>query len=158
MNWKNASRGWLLGAYIGVLGIVGAQRDRVWANDISFRETIRGTDFVSAGVGGLRDTSSASLAISGIKGPVQRAYLYWHGPMNTDFPLANASIRMDGQTITGVHIGTSDDNCWGFQNSQAYRADITSQVDAKRNGTYLLSQFVKHQHQRQRRLDARVLR
>ncbi len=143
MNWKKRSAAWLIGAYIGVLGIVGAQRDRVWANELTFRETVRNTDFVTAGVGGLRDATSASLYINGIKGTVRKAYLYWHGPMNTDYPLANASIRMNGQTITGVHIGTSDDNCWGFLNSQAYRADVTAQVTARRNGAYALSQFVK---------------
>ena len=132
-----------MGAYIGLLGIVGAARDTVWANDISFRETVYNTDFVSAGVGGMRNAASASLSITGIKGTVRRAYLYWHGPMNSDFPLANATIRMDNQTITGVHIGTSDDNCWGFDNSQAYRADITTQVIARRNASYILSQFVK---------------
>src|SRR5690349_19843176 len=102
MNWKRSSAAWLIGAYIGVLGIIGAQRDRVWANDISYFETVRNTDFAVGGVGGLRDASSASLYLTGIKGTVRKAYLYWHGPMNTDFPVANASIRVDGQTITGV--------------------------------------------------------
>src|SRR4030095_271234 len=143
MNWMRSWRAWVLGAYIGVLGIVGAARDTAWANDISFRETVYNTDFVSAGAGGMRDAISASISVSGIKGAVRKAYLYWHGPMNTDFPLANATIRMDAQTVTGVHIGTSDDNCWGFDNSQAYRADITAQVIARRNATYMLSQFVK---------------
>lgn len=143
MNWKGCSKAWLIGAYIGVLGIVGAQRDRMWANDISYFTTITNTDFAVGAVGSLRDAATASIYVSGIKGTVRQAYLYWHGPMNTDFPLANASIRMDGGTVTGVHIGTSDDNCWGFDNSQAYRADVTPQVTAKRNGTYVLSQFVK---------------
>lgn len=143
MNWMNCSKGWLVGVVIAMLGVANGPWERSSANDLSFRETIRNTDFAVGAVGGLRDQTSASLNMTGIKGTVTRAYLYWHGPMNTDFPLANASIRMDGQTITGVHIGTSDDNCWGFANSQAYRADVTAQVRAQRNGIYSLSQFVK---------------
>ncbi len=133
----------LLAAFIGVLGIVGAQRERVWANDVSLLETVYGTDFIAAAVGGLRDSASAGINVSGISGTVNKAYLYWHGPVNSTNPLANAIIRVNNQTVTGVNIGYSDDNCWGYNNSQAYRADVTSLVRAERNGTYFLSQFVK---------------
>ena len=54
MNWMRSGNAWLVGAYIGVLGIIGAARDTAWANDIAFRETVYNTDFVSAGVGGMR--------------------------------------------------------------------------------------------------------
>jgi len=140
---RNSKGRGLLAAFIGVLGIVGAQREIVWANDVALLETVYGTDFLAAAVGGLRDASSAGINVSGISGTVNKAYLYWHGPMNSTNPLANAVIRVNNQTVTGVNIGYSDDNCWGFNNSQAYRADVTTLVRAERNGTYFLSQFVK---------------
>jgi hypothetical protein len=130
-------------AFIGVLGILGAQRERVWANDLAWHETIYDTDFIAAAVGGLRNTTSAGINLSGISGPVTKAYLYWHGPMNSTNPLANATIRVNNQAVTGVNIGFSGDNGSGYQNSQAYRAEVTSLVRAERNGVYFLSQFVK---------------
>ena len=42
----------VLTAFIGVLGILGAQREKVWANDIALRETIYNTDFAVGAVGG----------------------------------------------------------------------------------------------------------
>ena len=142
MTWISRSRGWLA-AYIGVLGIVGAQREIVWANDLAHFETVYATDFMVAAVGGLRDSASSGFNVSGLSGTVNKAYLYWHGPANSTNPLANATIHFNNQPVTGVNIGYSDDNCWGFNNSQAYRADVTSFVRSVRNGTYYLSKFVK---------------
>jgi len=130
-------------AFIGVLGTLGAGPGNLWANNIAYRETIYNTDFASAGVGGMRDASRATINLRGISGTVNLAYLYWHGPMNSTDPMANATIRLNGTAITGLSIGLSDDNCWGFDNSQAYRADVTSLVRATRNGAYVLTQFVK---------------
>ena len=130
-------------AFIGALGILAAPREKLLANDITFQETIYNTDYAAAAVGGLRDSAKASLSLAGISGTVNKAYLYWHGPMNSTNPLANASIQVNSQPVTGVNIGYSDDNCWGFNNSQAYRADVTGLVKKERNGTYFLSQFVK---------------
>ena len=130
-------------AFIGVLGILGAPREKAWANDVSLHETIYNTDYVSASVGGLRNASTAALKLAGVNGSVTKAYLYWHGPMNSTNPLANASIRINGQPLTGVNIGYSDDNCWGYNNSQAYRADVSALVRKELNGTYTLSHFVK---------------
>jgi len=132
-----------MAAFIGILGILGAPRENVWANDVALLETVYGTDYVAAAVGGLRDTANAGINLSGVSGTINKAYLYWHGPMNSTNPLANATIRVNNQSVTGVNIGYSDDNCWGFNNSQAYRADVTSLVRAERNGTYFLSQYVK---------------
>lgn len=140
---RKFNRRGILAAYIGVLGIVGAQREILWANDVALFETVYATDFIAAAVGGLRNTENAGINVSGLSGTVNKAYLYWHGPINSTNPLANAVIRVNNQTVTGVNIGYSDDNCWGYNNSQAYRADVTSLVRAERNGTYFLSQFVK---------------
>src|SRR5690606_6041234 len=52
-----------------------------------------------------------------------------------------ADITFDGTAITGTNIGLSDDNCWGFSNSHAYRADVTSLVDG--NGDYPVANLIK---------------
>ena len=103
--------------------------------------TVFGTDTVSAGFGGMRDNGMGTLAVSGVSGSVTRAYLYWHGPTNTNDPAANAAVTFDGHAIIGTNIGLSNDNCWGFVNSQAYRADVTPYVSG--NGSFALDGFVK---------------
>ena len=132
----------LFGAVIGVLGIVGAQRQQAWANDIAYRETIYRTDYATAGVGGLRNVGLGTIKLSGVTGVVNRAYLYWGGPMNTTNVVRSENILVNGQNVTGVNIGFSSDNCWGYLNGQAYRADVTSLVAAKRNGDYTISGVV----------------
>ena len=132
----------LFGAVIGVLGIVGAQRQQAWANDIAYRETIYRTDFATAGVGGLRNVGLGTIKLSGVTGVVNRAYLYWGGPMNTTNVVRSENILVNGQNVSGVNIGFSSDNCWGYLNGQAYRADVTSLVAAKGNGDYTISGVV----------------
>jgi hypothetical protein len=113
------------------------------ARDIALRETIYNTDFRSAGAGGLRNVGAAPITLSGVNGPVSRAYLYWAGPGNLPSPTANNTITVNGQTVVGAPLGLTDDNCWGFQNSTAYRADVTALVAARGNGAYLLGRLVK---------------
>ena len=43
--------------------------------------------------------------------------------------------------MTGSFLGISDNNCWGFANSLAYRADVTSLVTG--SGNYSLANFTK---------------
>lgn len=107
------------------------------ANLISLYETQRDTDFAYAGVGGLRGTGAGDIALSGITGSVSQAYLYWHGPTTSTDPAFNGNIMFDGNAISGANIGFSDDNFWGQDNSQAYRADVTALVSG--DGTYSLS-------------------
>src|SRR5262245_11004466 len=52
--------GRFVAAFIGVLGILGAAREQALANDIAYRETVLNTDFVSAGVGGMRNAQQAN--------------------------------------------------------------------------------------------------
>lgn len=111
------------------------------ANDLAPFTTIQNTDWAQAGLGGMRGVGSGTIALSGVTGTVTKAYLYWHGPTNSTDPLANASVSFGGTGITGTNIGFSDDNFWDFQNSQAYRADVTSLVTG--NGNYALSGFTK---------------
>lgn len=115
------------------------------ATELKLFTTIFDTDFTAVGIGGLRGgTGSATLNLSGVTGPVSKAYLYWHGPTDvaaTNAATANSNINFAGQSITGTYLGISDDNCWGFANSVAYRADVTSLVTG--DGSYSLANFIK---------------
>jgi hypothetical protein len=93
------------------------------------------------GFGGMRGNGTGSITVSGVSGVIARAFLYWHGPTNSSDPASNAAVTFNGTPITGTNIGTSGDNCWGFANSQSYRADVTPLVTG--NGSYSLSNFTK---------------
>jgi hypothetical protein len=103
--------------------------------------SVTNTDVGEFGLGGMRGSGTGSITASGITGPVAHAFLYWHGPTNSADPASNASVTFNGTGITGTNIGTASDNNWGFQNSQSYRADVTSLVSG--NGSYTLSGFLK---------------
>jgi len=107
------------------------------ANVISLFETQRDTDFVSAGVGGLRGAGTGDIELTGVSGDVNRVYLYWHGPTDSTDPNFNANITFNGIAVTGQNIGFSDDNFWGQLNSQAYRADVTDLVNG--DGTFTIA-------------------
>ena len=111
-------------------------------NDVAQFTTVFATDVAYAGYGGMRGgDGTGTLSLSGVAGSVTEAYLYWQGPTNTDDTSANATVSFAGSSVTGSHIGTSDSNCWSFDNSQAYRADVTSLVSG--NGDYALADMIK---------------
>ena len=110
-------------------------------NDIVFSQTVFSTDFVVAGVGGMRDEGDGDITLAGVSGTVTEAYLYWNGPTNSVDPNANANGFVNGNPVSGTNIGFSNDNCWGYLNSQAYRADLTALVIATGNGVYTLTGF-----------------
>jgi uncharacterized protein (TIGR03437 family) len=110
-------------------------------NDIARAETVFNTDFVSAGFGGMRTVGTGTIKLAGVSGQVTQALLFWHGPTNSASADANATVMFNGANITATNIGFSQSNCWPFTNSQAYRADVTSQV--KGNGNYSLGNFRK---------------
>jgi hypothetical protein len=110
------------------------------ANQITYAETIFGTNFVTSDIG-MRGVGAGNLTVSGITGPVTQSLLFWHGPTNSTDPNVNANVTVGGQSVTGTNIGFSQDNFWSSLNSQAYRADVTSIVTG--NGTVALSNFQK---------------
>jgi hypothetical protein len=93
------------------------------------------------GFGGMRGDGTGSITVSDISGPVARALLYWNGPTNSSDPSANANVTFNGSPVTGTNIGFSSDNCWGFQNSQSYQADVTGLLKTDPNATYSLGNF-----------------
>ena len=109
------------------------------ANALTYFTTIYNTDWTTAGIA-LRGTAGVgTLNVSGVSGPVSQSYLFWHGPTNTTDPTDNAHVMVNGNAVTGTNIGFSQDNFWGYANSQAYRADTTSIING--NGAYDLSNF-----------------
>lgn len=113
-----------------------------YASILSFFETQFDTDWTVEGYGGMRGIGSGNISLTNVSGTINQAYLYWHGPTNSTDPNANANVIFNGNSIVGSNIGFSDDNFWGFANSQAYRADVTNFVTG--NGTYSLSNFLKN--------------
>jgi hypothetical protein len=111
------------------------------ANNLTSVGSEQNTDYVSVGVGGLRNFGYGTLGLSGVSGDVQKAILYWHGPTNSTDINANANIIFSGYPIFGENIGMSDDNCWGYENSQAYKADVTPYISG--NGIYSISGLVQ---------------
>jgi hypothetical protein len=103
--------------------------------------SISTTDVGEFGFGGMRGDGTGSIAVTGVTGTVTKALLFWNGPTNSTSPSANAAVTFNGTPVTGTNIGLASDNCWGFQNSQSYRADVTPLVSG--NGTYTLSNFLK---------------
>ncbi len=104
--------------------------------------TVGNTDFRSFAIGQLRDAGTGTLAVTGLSGTVTRALLYWQGPTNSALLTANATVTVNGTSVTGTNIGgLANNNCWGYSNSQAYRADVTSIVTG--NGSYALTNFTK---------------
>ena len=110
-------------------------------SDVTHYLTVFNTDFTVAGVGGMRDYGYGDITLSGVSGTITEAYLYWNGPTNSTDSSANAYVTVNGTAVVGTNIGFSDDNCWGYDNSQSYRADVTALVQATGNGTYALTNF-----------------
>lgn len=132
---------WIASALAGGLVVGGALVLPAQASEIAEYETQFATDFTVAGISGMRNLGTGSIELTGVSGSVTRALLYWHGPTNSEDPAANAAVTFASTPVTGSNIGFSGDNNWGFENSQAYRADVTSLVTG--NGTYALADFTK---------------
>ena len=107
---------------------------------VTFHEKRANTDWAYAGFGMYGD-GTGNIMLSGIGGPVARAYLYWGGVTNSTDPAANATVTFGGHTVTGTHLGFSGDIHDGTSSSHGYRADVTSLVNG--NGTYSLANFYK---------------
>ena len=126
MKSKNVRRG--IGVAICVLLVSAFARPALGESAFAHFDTIHNTDWTYAGLMGLRGVGSGAIPLSGVSGPVDRAILYWHGPTDSSDPAANADITFAGNAITGTHLGFAHDNGWGYDNSQAYRADVTPYV------------------------------
>lgn len=125
--------------FYGLLATVLSSPSMVTATILSPFKTVFDTDFTSVGVGGMRGNGTGTLNLTGITGTVSEAYLYWHGPNDSQDTNNNQNVLFAGNSITGTFLGISDNNCWGFENSLAYRADVSNLVSG--NGTFDLANF-----------------
>ena len=61
-------------SFIAIAAVVSLLSTNAWANDIQLSQTVYSTDFVSAGVGGMRNTPGPhTITVAGVTGPVNRA-------------------------------------------------------------------------------------
>jgi len=122
-----------------VTSVIVAATISVSASTLKLHRTVAGTDVVAAGVGGLRNVGWGVIRLNGVNGAVREAWLYWHGPTSALEPAANATLTLHGMPVRGELIGTTSDLCWGFERSEAYRADVTSIVAVFGNGDYRIA-------------------
>jgi hypothetical protein len=95
------------------------------------------TDYVSAGIAGIGN-GPGTLVVSGVDGPVRKAFLYWQGVdlSGTGAVYDNETISFAGSNVTGISLGDSETNCWGAGSSRAFFADVTPLVTG--NGSYVI--------------------
>lgn len=139
MNLKMWGKGPLLRWGILALALLLVLPVCLSANDLVYFTQVGNTDFAVFGACGMRGQGTGSVVVTGVSGTVTAAYLYWHGPGAGDDN--NANVTFNGTPVTGANIGISNNNCWGFTDSRAYRANVTAQVTG--NGTYTLANFTK---------------
>jgi hypothetical protein len=127
---------------VAVCGAITATAVPAQANSLAAFATVPNTDFAWAGYGGMRGIGNGTITVAGVTGTVTYAVLIWHGPTNNAADdAANAAVTFNGTPVTGTNIGNSDNNCWGYTNSRAYQANVTSLVTG--NGAYALTNFRK---------------
>ncbi|GAB4222871.1 MAG: hypothetical protein Kow0062_21730 [Acidobacteriota bacterium] len=98
-------------------------------------------NWVSGGASGLSKNGLGVIRLSGINGPVRRAFLYWHGidlvRNGGDGVYDNEVVTVNGFPVRGVPIGDGPTNLWGEGSSRAFRADITTSVFG--DGDYVIA-------------------
>lgn len=108
-----------------------------WAEPVTQSITVTGTDWTSAGVGGVGTVGTGDITLSGVSGTVTGAYLYWHGIDTAGGTYDNPTVTINGNSVTGTLLGSASTNCWGPGESRAYRADVSSFVSG--DGTYTIA-------------------
>jgi hypothetical protein len=141
-------------ALIASAGLVMVLPSSASATPVSRQVRVAGTDWVSAGVGGIGSAKThggkGTITIKGIKGKVTGAWLSWNGigPLvNGTYTGSydNPSIRVNGHRVTGVSQGESGSNCWGSgATSRTFLANVTRIVKPVGNGQYHLTGLGTH--------------
>ena len=109
------------------------------ATELTYFKTVANTDYLVAGVGGMRDAGRGKIILSGLTGEVSQAYLYWNGVVADTNENEIQLVQVNGR-----NIGLSLAPCWpGYQWSQTFRADVTSLVAHRGDGIYSLTGFLR---------------
>ena len=112
--------------------------------ELAYFKTVTNTDYLVAGVGGMRDVGRGKILLSGLTGEVSQAYLYWNGVVADTNENEIHLVQVNGLKVEGRNIGLSLAPCWpGYQWSQTFRADVTSLVAHRGDGIYSLTGFLK---------------
>ncbi|MBY6242384.1 hypothetical protein [Methylosinus sp. Sm6] len=102
--------------------------------------TFSKAQYATAGVA-LRNRQTGAIQISGVVGPVKRAYLYWAFLFGSAPPATQAVVLgppgAARASATGSLIATGADTCWRSSGIAVYRADVTSLVSG--NGLYSIA-------------------
>lgn len=107
------------------------------ATPVTLARTESRTDYVSAGTGGI-GTGPGTITVTGVDGPVRKAFLYWHGvDLSVGGIYDNETVTFAGSQVTGTSLGDAETNCWGSGSSRAFVADVTRLVDG--DGAYAIS-------------------
>jgi hypothetical protein len=134
---KNSKKQLTLAMAVAAFAVAGQAQ----SSTIAYSTTFFDVDYASAGYGGMRGgDGTGTINLAGVSGTVKSALLYWHGPQNSEG--GNTSVLFAGNAVRGISLGLSSDNCWGFANSEGYRADVTSFVTG--SGAYSLSNFIQN--------------
>ncbi|EOR93855.1 Hemolysin-type calcium-binding region [Arcticibacter svalbardensis MN12-7] len=108
---------------------------------IHYFNTFYNTDYLSVGVGGLRDVGNGQIRVTGTFPLVNvtKAYLYWNGLSNStevDKPIWTSKVTFNSTGVVGTPIGISSSNCWPYYQSQSHRADVTNIVKSASSRTF----------------------
>jgi hypothetical protein len=154
-----SKRGVSLAGVLGLMAsvaVVVALPSSASASPVIRQVRVPGTDWVSAGVGGIGSAASGggkgTIKLSGISGRVTGAWLSWNGigPFNKaadvyEGSYNNPDIKVNGHAVVGVSQGESGSNCWGDDaSSRTYLANVTKIAQRTRNGAYHLTGLGNH--------------
>jgi hypothetical protein len=112
---------------------------------LSQARVMSGVDWTAAGVGGV-GAGAGIIALSGVSGTVEHAFLYWHGidqpQEGGDGVYDNEAVTFAGHPVLGTPVGDSGANCWpsideATGSSRTFRADVTAFVSG--DGPYTVS-------------------
>ena len=108
------------------------------AEPISHKRTLSRVDYVVAGVSGTGG-GSGTITVAGVSGTVSHAFLIWHGINNSGVGAVydNATVTINGNSVTGLPLGDATTNCWGDGSSRAFEANVTAFVPG--NGPYVIA-------------------
>lgn len=108
------------------------------AEPITHKRTLSRVDYVVAGVSGTGG-GSGTITVAGVSGTVTHAFLIWHGINNSGAGAVynNATVTINGNSVTGLTLGDATTNCWGDGSSRAFEANVTAFVPG--NGPYTIS-------------------
>jgi hypothetical protein len=123
------------GQFTAIVALFLLASGAVQAVPVSHKRTLHNVDYVVSGVAGVGG-GTGTISVTGVSGTVTKAFLYWHGINLAGAEYDNATVTINGNSVTGVSLGDASTNCWGGGSSRAFEADVTIVVTG--NGDYVI--------------------